>query len=129
MTPTRFKFAPVSGSPSTAVRMASGWFIFNGAVSGLLVVIAILGVAAGWGDFREARVNWLSLLVSIATAIGLVWTGTLVWRCRRIGGVLALGFILLQVIATLLSPPVDRVVLILMGIGVLILISIWGELR
>jgi hypothetical protein len=129
MTP-RFNFAPVSSAPSTLLRIASGWFLFNGVFYGLLVAVAILGSLLGKEGFSPTILFVLSILVGVTTAVGLVWTGSLLGRGSRLGGILALVFVLLPgVFAAIARQPI-RVTDIVFGVlGVIVLALIWGELR
>ncbi len=111
------------------VRVASGWFIVNGATYGVFVLVVLIRIAMGSPVPGKSWVFWLSVLISTATAAGLVWTGMLVGQCRRLGGMLALGFLLLPIVLTLLMPPIDKAAVVFGVIGVAVLISIWEELR
>src|SRR5437868_12855079 len=70
---TRFNFSPVSSAESGTLRLASGGFILNRVVYGLLVagtlVMFILGNIS-------APTNWVidSLLVPVSATVGLVST-------------------------------------------------------
>ena len=66
----RFNFAPVSSAPSTLLRIASGWFLFNGVFYGLLVAGAILGSLLGKEGFSPTILFVLSILVGVTTARG-----------------------------------------------------------
>jgi len=129
MNPSRFRFAPVSASPSTMVRVASGWFIFNGATYGIFLVAILAGIVLR----PPVTIRWsafvVNVLILVASAAGLVWTGILIGRCRRLGGVIALGLLILPIVVGLLFPPMDTSALVFGILGVLVLISIWGELR
>jgi hypothetical protein len=127
--PTHPNFAPVSGSPSTLVRVASGYLIFNGAFYLLLLIISAVAFALGWGRLGEQEFYLVAYLVALASGVGLIWTGILIGRRRRIGGILALGFMALQIASALLAPRVDKFSLIFSAVGVLVVISIWNELR
>ena len=61
MTP-RFNFAPVSGAQSSLLRIASGWFLFNGSFYELLVAVGILGLLLG--KRGSTRRFWLSSVFS-----------------------------------------------------------------
>ena len=97
MTP-RFNFAPVSSAQSSLLRFASGYFILNGVVYGLLVAVGLVGYVLGRVVFAPTFLNLLAILVNVIAAVGLVWTGSLLGRGRRIGGFLALGFVLLPLV-------------------------------
>lgn len=125
----RINFAPVSGSPSTLVRLASGYLIFNGAFYLVLVTVAVLAFVIGWAGFGGGSLHWGGVLISIASGAGIIWTGVLIGRRKRLGGLVGLGLMLLKLVSALLSPRIDMMALSLSVIGVLVVISIWGELR
>jgi hypothetical protein len=129
MTP-RFNFAPVSSAPSTLLRIASGWFLFNGVFYGLLVAGLILGSLLGKEGFSPTILFVFTILVGITTAVGLVWTGSLLGRGSRFGGILAFGFVLLPVAFAAFARQPMRATDIVFGVlGVIVLLLVWGELR
>src|SRR5437868_14430570 len=73
---TRFNFPPVSSAESGTLRLASGWFILNGVVYGLLVAVTLVIFVLGR---ISAPTNWVfvGLLVQGVAAVGIVWTGIL----------------------------------------------------
>ena len=123
-------FAPVSGAQSGLLRFASAWFVFHGAANGLLVVIA--AIRFGFRDPRPAPalVFFLGLLILATTAGGLVWTGSLLARDRRVGGYAALGFVLLPIVyAAFAWEPLDMFQIAFAVLGVIVLALIWHELK
>jgi hypothetical protein len=129
MTP-RFNFAPFSSAQSSLLRLASGYFLLNGIVYALLVAVVILGSLFGQEVFAPTILNVLGILVSATTAVGLVWTGALLGRGSRLGGFLALGFVLLPIaFAAISSQPIDTVEIVFGVLGVIVLSLIWHELR
>jgi hypothetical protein len=126
----RFNFAPVSSAPSTLLRIASGWFLFNGTIYGLLVAGAILGFLLGKEGFSPTILSVLAILVGVTTAVGLVWTGSLLGRGSRLGGILAFGFVLLPVaFAAIARQPMRATDIVFGVIGVIVLSLIWSELQ
>jgi|SRR5437868_7558137 len=126
---TRFNFSPVSSAESGTLRLASGWFIFNGVVYGLLVGAALVTVILGK---ISVPTNWVfvGLLVQGVAAVGIVWTGILLGRRVRLGGYLALGFILLPiVVGAIARQPIDVTEIVFGVLGVIVLMLIWHELR
>ena len=126
---TRFKFSPVSSADSSLLVLASAWFIINGAVYGLLVAAALVAVILGK---VSVPTNWIyvSVLVRAIAAAGLVWTGILIGRRNRLGGVLALGFILLPfVVGVIGHQPMDVTGIVFGVLGLIVLALIWPELR
>jgi hypothetical protein len=129
MTP-RFNFAPVSSGQSSLLRIASGYFLLNGVVYGLLVAALILAYLFGQEVFTPTILSILGILVSATTAVGLVWTGTLLGRGSRLGGFLALGFVLLPIaFAAVARQPMATIELVFGVLGVIVLSLIWRELR
>ena len=64
------------------------------------------------------------------SAVGLVWTGSLLGRGARLGGFLALGFILLPVASDALSrEPMNATEVVFGVLGVIVLLIIWHELK
>src|SRR6266576_7015738 len=125
---TRFNFSPVSSAESGTLRLASGWFIINGVVYGLLVGAAVVAVIFGK---ISVPTNWVfvSVLVKALAAAGLVWTGILLGRRARLGGFLALGFILLPIVIGVIGrQPIDVTEIVFGVLGVIVLMLIWHEL-
>jgi hypothetical protein len=129
MTP-RFNFAPVSSGQSSLLRIASGYFLLNGVVYGLLVAALILAYLFGQEVFTPTILSILRILVPATTAVGLVWTGALLGRGSRLGGFLALGFVLLPIaFAAVARQPMATIELVFGVLGVIVLSLIWRELR
>ena len=104
----RLNFAPVSSAQSGLLRFASAWFVFNGAVYGLLVVAAGLRFVFSHEATGPTIQVLVSLLVQAIAAGGLIWTGLLLARAKRLGGYLALGFVLLPLVFAVISrEPLD----------------------
>ena len=125
----RFNFSPVSSSDSALLTLAAGWFIINGAVYGLLVVIAV--VAMLLGNISVAT-NWVfvRVFVNALAAAGIVWAGILLGRRNRLGGFLAFGLILLPIIVSLIArQPMDMTEIVFSVLGIIVLSLIWHELR
>jgi hypothetical protein len=126
----RFNFAPVSSAESSLLRFASGYFLLNGIVYGLLVAVLILGYLFRQEVFAPTVLNVLRVLIPATTAVGLVWTGSLLGRGTRLGGFLALGFVLLPIAFAAVSRQRMGVTNIVFAVlGVIVLAIIWGELR
>jgi hypothetical protein len=127
---SRFNFAPVSSAQSSLLRFASGYFLLNGLLYGLLVAVAALRVVLGWYGFAPTVLNIVGLFIGVITAVGLVWTGGLLGRGSRLGGFLALGFLLLPIAFGLLSPLPSTTTDIVFGVlGLLVVAIVWRELK
>lgn len=129
MTP-RFNFAPVSGAQSGLLRFASAYLILNGVVYGLLVTVAFVGFLLGHKPPAPTMLVALGIVIQATTAVGLVWTGSLLGRGTRLGGFLALGFVLVPIaFAALRREAMDVTVFVFSVLGLLVLLIIWHELK
>jgi hypothetical protein len=124
----RLNFAPVSSAQSGLLRFASAYFVLNGILYAVLIGVVLLGI---WGPAPIAPTvtNALSIGVGAVTATGLIWTGALLNRGRRIGGFMALGFVILPVaFAAATSQRVDGIDIVSAVLGVIVSTLIWNEL-
>jgi len=129
MTP-RFNFAPVSSAQSGLLRFASAYLILNGVVYGLLVAVAFVGFLLGHKPPAPTMLVALGIVIQATTAVGLVWTGSLLGRGTRFGGFLALGFVLIPfAFAALRREAMDGTVFVFSVLGLLVLLIIWHELK
>lgn len=125
----RFNFAPVSSAQSGLLRFASAWLIFNGAVYGLLVVAAVVQIVFSHQLPALTTPVVFSVLINAMAAAGIVWSGLLLARGRRLGGYLALGFVLLPVVFAALSrAPLGILEIAFAALGVIVLALSWHEL-
>jgi len=126
----RFKFAPVSSAQSGPLRFASAWFVFNGVVYGLLVIAAVVGLVVGHQLPAPTILVVVNILIDAMAAAGIVWSGILLARGRRLGGYLALGFVLLPIVfAALTRTPLDIFEIAFAVLGVIVLALCWQELK
>src|ERR1700704_2240228 len=126
----RFNFAPVSSAQSGLLRFASAWLVFNGVVYGLLVVAAVVRFVFSHQLPAPTIVVVFSLLINAMAAAGIVWSGLLLARGRRLGGYLALGFVLLPILfAALTREPLDIFEIAFAVLGVIVLALSWHELK
>jgi hypothetical protein len=126
----RFNFAPVSSAQSGLLRFASAWLVFNGVVYGLLVVAVVVRLAFSHVLPAPTILGVFSLLINALAAAGIVWSGLLLARGSRLGGYLALGFVVLPIIFAALSrQPLDMFEIAFAVLGVIILLAIWRELK
>lgn len=125
----RLNFAPVSSAQSGLLRFASAWFVFNGVVYALLVVAAGARFVFSHEPAAPKMLVLVSLLVQAIAASGLIWTGLLFARAKRLGGYLAFGFVLLPVVfAAITREPLDIFDTAFAVLGVIVLVVIWHEL-
>jgi hypothetical protein len=112
------------------LRLASGYFLLNGVFYGLLVIAALLGVVFRLGGLAPTVLNIVGILVQGISAVGLVWTGRLLGRGARLGGFLALGFLLLPIALGAFSPLLVTTTDVVFGVlGAIVISIIWGELK
>ena len=129
MTP-RFNFAPVSSSQSSLLRFASAYFLLNGIVYGLLLAVLLLDYLIRRAPFVPTVLTVSGILIAAMTAVGLVWTGSLLGRGNRLGGFLALGFLLLPVaFAVLTTQPIGGIESVVALLGVIVLSIGWRDLK
>jgi len=129
MTP-RFNFAPVSSSQSSLLRFASAYFLLNGIVYGLLLAVLLLDYLIRRAPFVPTVLTVSGILIAAMTAVGLVWTGSLLGRGNRLGGFLALGFLLLPVaFAVLTTQPIGGIESVVAVLGVIVLSIVWRDLK
>jgi hypothetical protein len=129
MTP-RFNFAPVSSSQSSLLRFASAYFLLNGVVYGVLLAVLLLNYLIRREPFVPTALSVSGILIGAMTAVGLVWTGSLMGRGIRLGGFLALGFLLLPVVFGAFSTqPLGRIEIVAAVLGVIVLSIIWRDLK
>ena len=129
MTP-RFNFAPVSSAQSSLLRFASAYFLLNGIVYGLLLAVLLLDYLIRRAPFVPTVLTVSGILIAAMTAVGLVWTGSLLGRGNRLGGFLALGFLLLPVaFAVLTTQPIGGIESVVAVLGVIVLSIVWRDLK
>ena len=129
MTP-RFNFAPVSSAQSSLLRFASAYFLLNGIVYGLLLAVLLLDYLIRRAPFVPTVLTVSGILIAAMTAVGLVWTGSLLRRGSRLGGFLALGFLLLPVaFAVLTTQPIGGIESVVAVLGVIVLSIVWRDLK
>ena len=129
MTP-RFNFAPVSSAQSSLLRFASAYFLLHGIVYGLLLAVLLLDYLIRRAPFVPTVLTVSGILIAAMTAVGLVWTGSLLGRGNRLGGFLALGFLLLPVaFAVLTTQPIGGIESVVAVLGVIVLSIVWRDLK
>jgi hypothetical protein len=79
-------FAPVSKTESSLLRFGAGYFMLNGVIYGVIVATVLVAYALGSLPFAPTLSTVVNILVPIAMAVGLFWTGMLLSRRSRLGG-------------------------------------------
>ncbi len=123
-------FAPVSNRESTLLRFASGYLILNGIFNGLVFIWLLVSSVLGRPGFGATSADILGIVILAILTAGLIWTGVLLGRGSRRGGLFALGFTLMPIAYAVLTP--DRpstATLVFSGLGVIVLFIIWRELH
>jgi hypothetical protein len=126
-------FAPFSGANSSGLRIASGYFLVTGILTILIISVAfVAGMFVEPGLAAEVKGHALrfflgSALQLIASA-GWIWTGVLLSKRRRLGGILAILFLLLPLVSIAASVPIKISTIVLSVIGLVVVASVWNEL-
>jgi hypothetical protein len=116
--------------PSPRLRLAAGYFTVSGLV--MLGIRALSLFDTGFGSVRMAMSHAAGPMgegLVAATALGLLWTGHLLRRRERTGGLLALATMSLPVTGWLLGRPIELDAAAFAVIGVIAIASTWRELR
>ena len=62
--------------------------MFSGAYLLLIITVTLYAFAFGFAGFGGGQLYWRTVLGGIAAGAGMIWTGVLIGRPRRHGGVL-----------------------------------------
>jgi len=130
---TASQLSPLAVQPSTRLRLVAAYFSIGGALS--LLTLAIGGAAAAFGSaparsmFAMLAAHPTRSMLWVGGALGWVWTGRLLSRGERAGGVLAIATLAVPVIGWMLGQPVTITTLVLAALGVIAVASSWRELR
>ena len=129
-TNSRLNFAPVSSVPSSLVRFAGGYFVFNGVTLGILVILALVAPWFGGPSPAPTFRDGVVLLAVAVSAVGFVWTGTALWRGLRVGGWVMLALAVLPIAAALLAGHRPETITVVFGVIQLVILAlVWRELR
>ena len=125
----RFNFAPVSSAQSGLLQFASAYFLLNGVVYAILVIVAVVALVTGTDAMPWTAASALAIAIGATTGVGLIWTASQLGRGTRTGGFMALGFVLLPVtFALTTSRAMDWLDIVSAVLGVIVLALIWHEL-
>lgn len=116
---------------STRLRLLTGYFHFVGILGALGVVASLILALAGRSPMSAAIANhpWSFGLVA-ATVGAFLWTGRALSLKKKSGGEWALAAFAMPIASRLLGQaPAHGADLVQAAIGVLLVISIWGELE
>jgi hypothetical protein len=126
-------FAPVSSANSGGLRLASGYFILTGVLT--IVFLSALVSAVFFRTGVAAVVMKhplrfsLGVAIQIATGAGWIYTGVLLNRRSRLGGILAVMIMLLPLISAMASVSISTSTLVFSVIGLIVIASVWNELH
>jgi len=125
----RFNFSPVSSAQSGLLQFASAYFLLNGVIYGLMVIAALVALSTGSAAMPRTAGSALAIAVGATTGVGLIWTSSQLGRGTRIGGYMALGFVLLPVaFAVVTRQAMDWLEIVSAVLGVVVFALIWHEL-
>lgn len=128
--PSTRTFAPLSTQPSSRLRLLVGFFAISGGFAVLSAVVVVMAVLANRLDIGVGRPTllWSAPLFFLA---GLAWLAIarLLHHQRRAARWWALAALLLPVLNWLQGTAMTVGGLLLMLVGVLLVASVWGELR
>ena len=122
-------FAPVSDRESTLLRFAAGYFVLAGFVNGLILAWLLVSFPLGLRESAATAADILGVIVLGTLTVGLVWTGLLLGRRSRRGGVLALCFTILPIVFAPTPFRPSTTTLVFSVLGVIVLAIVWRELR
>ena len=128
---SRSTYSPVSGQPSSRLRLVSGYLIGSGILTLAFVVVGLGVMLLGQpATTTPVPVRLVNIGIRTAIATGWIVAGVLLGRALRIGGILALSLLMIPIISTaLFHEPVARLTLLLAIIGVGLVMSVFNELK
>ena len=131
MTQSANRFAPVSGQPSSRLRLVSGYLVGSGILAAAFTAVAILGIVFGQRSAAvDTETRVINLTIRTIIAAGWIVAGLLLQRRSRTGAVIALIMFCVPISASLfLHQPMPRVTLIVAGVGAALVLSVLSELR
>lgn len=122
------RFAPVSGEHSTALRIAMGYFRITGTLTLLGGTIGlVVGIARGFAAAAPVAYALGSAII-VATGVGALWTGRLLERKRRLGGIVGIATVLAPVAEWMAGRGTVGGVLFAVA-GAAVMASVWNELE
>lgn len=122
------EFAPLSGGPSGRLRLASGYFVFTGAVTILVTVVSAIAIAAGTVPWQGPAVL-LGIAINLTLGALYVLIGRMLARRSRKAGIAAIALLALPLIELALGGRASHFAVLLSLIGLAVMLSVWDELR
>lgn len=118
-----FRFAPVSGAASWRIGIAAWYFMAGGVVIALLTLLPPVFNPDVLDAYTPTQVA-INLILSLAWAGTMFWTGVLIGRGLRLGAYFALGFTMLSLTS---APSVMSLAIAVLSL--VVLAPIWKDLR
>jgi hypothetical protein len=126
-------FAPLSSANSGGLRLAAGYFILSGILTIVFLCALVIGVffqpAMAAVVMKHPLRFFIVVAIQIVAGAGWIWTGVLLSRRSRFGGILAVIFMALPLVAAAASAAISTATLVFSVIGLIVVASVWNELR
>ena len=124
-------FAPVSGEPSTRLKLVTGYFTVSGYLSAAFLSLWIVAtlIRAPGDLFQMMTRHPLSLLAAGGTIAGWLWTARELRERRKTGWYGALLTVGASIAPMLTGAELSRVSMVLAALGIGLVVSIRGELE
>lgn len=126
-------FAPVSSANSGGLRLASGYFILSGVLTIVflcaLVIAMLFRTEVAAAVMKHPLRFSLGVAIQVVTGAAWIWTGVLLNRRSRLGGILAVMVMLLPLLSAMASVSISTSTLVFSVIGLIVIASVWNELR
>ena len=126
-------FAPVSSANSGGLRLASGYFILTGVLTIVfmcaLVVAVLLRTEVAAPVVKHPLSFSFGVAIQVATGAGWIYTGMLLNRRSRVGGILAVMIMLLPLLSAMASVSIGTSTLVFSVLGLIVIASVWNELN
>ena len=90
---------------NTVLSVVVFLFASGGALSLLGFVVVVVGKLARWELLRGIEITVVAVLIRLIAAVGFLWTARLLNQRRRLGGLLGLAFVGLDIVTQLLAGP------------------------
>jgi hypothetical protein len=121
--------SPLYVQPSTRIRLVSGYFT----VTGGLFLAALAGMAAsaaaGWTAMHTLFTERPGAVAfAAAVSLGWLWTGHLLGRGERAGGILAIVTLVVPLVAWAVGQPISGTSIFLSALGAAAVATSWREL-
>ena len=124
-------FAPVSGEPSTRLKLVTGYFSVSGYLSAaaLSLWIVVSLIRAPGVLLQTILDHPLRVLAAVGTSAGLLWTARELREGRKTGWYGALLTVAASIAPMLTGGEMSRVSMIVAALGIGLVVSIRDELE